>query len=248
VKIFALGSGDAFCSEGRGHTSWLIEDDRGLAAVDFGATALQAMKRLGKDPRELAAVHFTHLHGDHTAGWPFLLIDAVYRAKRTAPLLVSGPPGAKETLQALWSACYATAAKEPPPFPLEFHELSPGSEKELARRRVRAFAARHMRPPHVALSLRIGEVAFTGDTGRHEGLADLFRGARAICAECTNLEAGDEKHLSWAELRSLLPKVPVLLGHLGSGPRAARAEIEREARNLGLDVHLCDDLDQISLW
>jgi ribonuclease BN (tRNA processing enzyme) len=246
VKIVALGSADAFCSEGRGHTSWLVEDEQGAYAVDFGATALQAMKRLRKE--ELGAVYFTHLHGDHVAGWPFLLVDAVYRARRTAPLAVCGPPGTRQTLQTLWAACYATAASEPLPFSLEVHELSPGQSAQVAGRTVTAFAARHMRPPHVALSLRIGGLAFSGDTGAHEGLAALTEGARAFCTECTNLAPGDEKHLSWAELRELLPRLGVrrvLLGHLGSDARAARERIEDEARALGLDLHLCDDLDEI---
>jgi len=247
VKIIALGSGDAFCSGGRGHTAWLVEDAQGAYAVDFGATALQSLRRLG---RELDAIYFTHLHGDHFAGWPFLLVDAVYRARRTAPLSVCGPPGTSQTLQTLWATCYATAAAEPLPFPLSVREIAPGESARIAGRTVSAFQARHMRAPHVALSLRIDELAFTGDTGAHEGLTALARGARALCAECTNLAAGDEKHLSWAELRDLLPRLGVrrvLLGHLGSEARAARSLIEQEARSLGLDLRVCDDLDEFSI-
>ena len=126
MRITALGSADAFCSGGRGHTCWLIDDALGSCAVDFGATALQALKRLGRDPAELQAVHFTHLHGDHIGGWPFLLVDAVYRLARTAPLSVSGPPGTRDRLQALWAACFERAAARPLPFALEVHELRPG--------------------------------------------------------------------------------------------------------------------------
>jgi ribonuclease BN (tRNA processing enzyme) len=246
VRITALGSGDAFFSAGRGHTAWLVEDACGVYSVDFGATALQSLKRLG---RELSAVYFTHLHGDHVAGWPFLLVDAVYRAKRTAPLTVCGPIGTRQTLQTLWAACYATAAAEPLPFPLEVREIAPGENVQIAGRTVRAFQARHMRPPHVALSLRIDDLAFTGDTGAHEGLLELARGSRAICTECTNLAPGDPKHLAWSELRELLPRLGVrrvLLGHLGGEARAAKALIEQEARSLGLDLRVCDDLDEIS--
>ena len=90
MRVTALGSGDAFCSAGRGHTCWLVDDARGAFAVDFGATALAALKRLGRDPDQIDAVHFTHLHGDHIGGWPFLLVDAVYRSQRRKPLLVTG--------------------------------------------------------------------------------------------------------------------------------------------------------------
>ena len=241
MRITALGSADAFCSGGRGHTCWLIDDALGACAVDFGATALQALRRLGRDPAALQAVHFTHLHGDHIGGWPFLLVDAVYRLKRTAPLIVSGPPGTRDRLQALWAACYQRAAERPLPFPLEVRELRPGDLALICGRNVRAFAAQHMSPPDLALSLRIDEVAFTGDTGRiADGLCD---GAKLLFAECTELrtsglgpQASGHRHLSWEQLRDTLPAVPrVVLAHLGA---EARNGIPRDA-----GVHVCDDLD-----
>jgi len=268
-RVVALGSADAFSSAGRGNTAWLVEDGGALCAVDLGPTAVLALRRLGRDPQELRAVHFTHLHGDHIAGWPFLLVDAVYRAARAEPLEVTGPPGTRERLQALWSSCYADAAAKDLPFPLRISELSPGDSAEVCGRRVEALRAQHQRPPHVALSLRLhgpaGLLAFTGDTGPHEGLADLARGAALLCAECTDLRtpplassgaapdypaSAGRRHLSWDDLRTLLPAVGarrIALGHLGPDARAAAARIESEARALGLDLRVCDDLDEIAL-
>jgi ribonuclease BN (tRNA processing enzyme) len=238
MKITALGTGDAFCSAGRGHTCWLVDDARGTFAVDFGATALLALKKLGRDPADLQAIHFTHLHGDHTAGWPFLLVDAIYRAPRSAALLVTGPPGTRQRLQALWAACYAGAADRPLPFALEVRELQPGDRTELLGRSISAFAAQHMTPPEVALSLRIDAVAFTGDTGEiPPGLCD---GAQALCAECTYAGESADRHLGWDTLRRKLPRVPrILLGHLGADARAAISPPP--------GVKVCDDLDSVEL-
>ena len=267
-RVVALGTADAFSSGARGNTAWLIEDGGPLCTVDFGPTAVLAMRRAGRDPQELRAIHFTHLHGDHIGGWPFLLVDAVYRAHRTHRLTVSGPPGTRDRLRALWTACYADAAAKELPFELELRELLPGDSADLCGRRVEALRAQHQRPPHVALSLRVhgpaGVLAFTGDTGPHEGLADLADGAALLCAECTELrtapaasgaspdypaEAG-RRHLSWDDLRALLPALRVrkiALGHLGPEARTAAASIEAEARALGLDLRVCDDLDAIEL-
>jgi glyoxylase-like metal-dependent hydrolase (beta-lactamase superfamily II) len=238
MRVTALGSGDAFCAAGRGHTCWLIEDEQGACAVDFGATALLALRKLGRDPRRLDAVHFTHLHGDHIAGWAFLLVDAVYGAGRTGPLLVSGPPGTRQRLQSLWAACYASASERELPFALEVRELRPGETARLAGREVRAYAARHMTPPDVALSLRIGALAFTGDTGEiAPGLCD---GAALLCAECTYLGAGTDRHLGWETLRAALPPVPrILLAHLGEEARAGIVPPP--------GVQVCDDLDFVEL-
>ena len=238
MRVTALGSGDAFCSAGRGHTAWLVDDAQGSFAVDFGATALLALKRLGRAPEEIGAIHFTHLHGDHFGGWPFFLVDAVYRAQRRAPLVVSGPAGTGQRLQALWAACYSTAAERPLPFPVHLRELSPGDDVELAGRRVRAFQAQHMTPPNIALALRIGKLAFTGDTGSiPEGLCE---GADLLCAECTNLGDGTADHLGWRTLRPTLPPVPrILLAHLGTEARAGIAPPP--------GVRVCDDLDFVEL-
>ena len=238
MKVTALGSGDAFCSAGRGHTCWLVDDDLGTFAVDFGATALAALKRLGRDPDGIGAVHFTHLHGDHIAGWPFLLVDAVYRSQRRQPLLVTGPAGTAARLQALWAASYASAAERPLPFSLDVRELAPGDQLDLAGRPARIFRARHMTAPHVALSMRIGDVAFTGDTG--EIPDGLCAGARLLCAECTNLGESSGQHLGWQTLRDALPGgIQVLLGHLGIEARAGIVPPP--------GVRVCDDLDSVEL-
>jgi glyoxylase-like metal-dependent hydrolase (beta-lactamase superfamily II) len=238
MRITALGSGDAFCSSGRGHTCWLVDDENGAFAVDFGGTALLALKRLGRNPQDIGAIHFTHLHGDHIGGWPFFLVDCVYRTPRAAPLVVTGPPGIGDRLQALWTASYANAAERPLPFPLDVRELSPGARVEVAGREVAAYRAQHMSPPYVALCLRIGKLAFTGDTGSIP--SGLCEGAEVLCAECTNLGDSTDQHLGWRTLRATLPAVPrILLGHLGS---EARAGIDAAS-----GVRVCDDLDSIEL-
>ena len=259
-RIVVLGSADAFSSAGRGNTAWLVEDEDGdpPCTVDFGPTALTALTRLGRDPQQIAAVHLTHLHGDHIGGIPMLLVDAVYRAHRTAPLDVTGPPGTAERVQALWRDFYADAAASELEFDLRIHELRPGDSARIAGREIAAFAAQHHRGSRVALMLslrtRSATVAFTGDTGPCEALQDLVRGADLLCAECTEYEPGKaapRRHLAWSELRDLLPGLGVrrvLLGHLGEGVRKNAAAIEAEARAMGLELRVCDDLAEIALY
>jgi len=130
------------------------------------------------------------------------------------------------------------AAERPLPFALEVRELAPGDRVEILGRSVRVFRARHMSAPHVALSLRIGRVAFTGDTGAiPEGLCE---GADLLCAECTVPGESTDAHLGWETLRRSLPVVPrILLAHLGS---EARAQVSPPPH-----VQVCDDLDAIEL-
>ena len=59
--------------------------------LDCGTTSLSALKRLGIDPGEIAAVFVSHLHGDHFGGLPFLILDGQF-SRRTRPLTLVGPP------------------------------------------------------------------------------------------------------------------------------------------------------------
>src|SRR5437764_11576336 len=114
----------------------------------------------------------------------------------------------------------------------------PGDRLEIAGLALRVFRAAHMSPPQIALSLRIDDLAFTGDTG--EIPDGLCAGARLLCAECTNLGDSSDQHLGWKTLASKLPPVPrLLLGHLGSEARGGIVP--------PLGVQVCDDLDSVEL-
>ena len=80
ATVTFAGSGDAFSNGGR------------HVLLDCGATSLSALKRLGLDPGEIAAVFVSHLHGDHFGGLPFLILDGQF-SRRVRPLAVVGPPG-----------------------------------------------------------------------------------------------------------------------------------------------------------
>ncbi|MFL5457022.1 MAG: MBL fold metallo-hydrolase [Myxococcales bacterium] len=257
ARIVVLGSADAFSSAGRGNTAFLVEDGAPPCTVDFGPTALLALKRLGRDPAEIAAVHLTHLHGDHVGGIPMLFVDAAFRAHRTAPLEITGPPGTAERVQTLWKAFYADAAKDDFAFELRIRELRPGETVRICDRDVSAFRAQHHRGDRIALMLSLrgpaGTLAFTGDTGPCDALRDLARGASLLCAECTDLEVqgtATRRHLAWAELRDLLPALGVrrvILGHIGEAVRARAAAIEEEASRMGIDLRVADDLSEVAL-
>jgi glyoxylase-like metal-dependent hydrolase (beta-lactamase superfamily II) len=235
VRVTALGTGDALCGGGRGSTAWLIDDERGSYCVDFGPTALLALRKLHRRPEDLDAVLFTHLHGDHFAGWPFLLLAS---GRRTRPLAVVGPSGTRERLHALWQICYADTAERELPFEVRVTEVQPGETIAFLGRTLRAFRAQHMGPKHVALSFRVDDLAFSGDTGSIA--AGLCDGARALCCECTEARPGNPKHLDWETLERSLPDVRlVLVGHLGEEARGLA-----KSRN---GLRICDDLDSVEL-
>ena len=232
VIVTVVGSADAFNTGSRGNACYLVQDGKGAFCVDFGPTALAGLKRVGFDPLDLDAVFLTHLHGDHFGGLHLLYIDAQYRAARRRPLHVGGPLGTAQLIEAWYDLAYRGAGARRV-YPTRYHEWAPGAEAVVAGRRIRTFAAAHMRPKDGALHLRIRaggrQLAFSGDTAWHEGLRALADGADLLVCDCTDLEPAKDGHLSWRVLEPELSKLQarrILLTHLGPAMRAASPSLK----------------------
>lgn len=239
MRLTVVGSANAFNAAGRGHSCYWLDDlVRDGLMVDFGATALAGLRRLGRDLERLGTIALTHLHGDHTGGLPFLVVGAMYDlVPRRAPLRIVGPLGTQAHLEALLGVTYGALFAKPRPFQLTIEEVAPGGAVDLGDgARLEAFPAEHMDPPEAPLCLRLRRdgrsVAFSGDTRLCDGLRDAARGVDLLVAECTALEPPAGRHITWAEWRAALPGIgarEVLLTHLGDDVRAAIPRLLAEA-------------------
>jgi len=241
VRVWILGSGDAFGTGGRMQSCVLLERGETAALLDCGASSLIALKRFGVDPGRVAAVAVSHFHGDHFGGLPFLLLDQRF-AHRAAPLVVAGPPGIAARVRTAFDASYPGSA-ETIPFPVEYVELGerPG---EVAWLRVRAFAADHT-PGTAARVLRIEVdgviVAYSGDTAWTDGLARAADGADLLICEALSFAKPLPHHLSHATLaehRDALRCGRIVLTHAGPEMLARRAESAFELADDGWSIEL----------
>ena len=111
LTVTFAGSGDAFGSGGRFQACiHLRPASAAPVLLDCGATSLGALKGLGVDPGETAAVFVSHLHGDHFGGLPFLILDAQF-SRRTKPLAVVGPPGIARRLSDTMECLFPGSSK-----------------------------------------------------------------------------------------------------------------------------------------
>ena len=109
MQLTFLGSGDAFAGGGRFQACLHLAGGDEPLLLDCGATTLVALKRADIDPASIGFVALSHLHGDHFAGLPWLILDGQF-SKRTRPLEIAGPAGVRERVERTFEALYPGAA------------------------------------------------------------------------------------------------------------------------------------------
>jgi ribonuclease BN (tRNA processing enzyme) len=206
-KILFLGTGNAFNTDGRGSQSIWVEPHGGAPfLVDAGPTVLASMNRYGVDPQALERVFITHLHGDHIAGWPFLLLHSLFLARRTRPLQVFGPKGTRQRLETLAASCYDELVPNANlAFEIQYHELAVAETTG-----VDAGAGLHFdvvplehHPTSIGYRFSVAgkTIGVSGDTRWCPGLEKLAKGCDLLLLECTCLEKPDFAHVSLEEVR-----------------------------------------------
>ena len=132
MKVTIVGCADAWGSGGRFHTCFRLDAAGRSVLVDCGASALVGWHRLGFDVNDIDAVFLTHLHGDHFGGLPFLLLESQFEARRSRPLVIIGPPGARARIEALNEALFPGVASRGWRFDWRVEEVEPGFAGEIA--------------------------------------------------------------------------------------------------------------------
>jgi ribonuclease BN (tRNA processing enzyme) len=241
VRLTVVGCGDAFGSGGRANTCFWLEGGAATVAIDFGATSLVALKRMGLDPNRIDAILISHLHGDHFGGLPFLLLDAQFDSRRDTPLTIVGPIGLRERLTAAQEVFFPDSSKTPWRFALDVVDLPCGTPYRVAGLDLVTFEVVHPSgAPATALRLADGvrTLAYSGDTSWTDRLPEAARGADLLIVECYRLANAPANHLDLATLeekRALLNVPRTLLTHMSDEVLAEVAAIEANGYEVARD-------------
>jgi ribonuclease BN (tRNA processing enzyme) len=243
VELQFLGSGDAFGSGGRLQTCLRLSGAGAPLLIDCGASSLIALKRAGADPAEIGWILLSHLHGDHFGGLPFLILDGQF-SRRTRPLVIAGPPGVRQRVEAAMEVLFPGSTRVTRRFAVEFLELSEGVASAVGPARVTAFGVEHASgaPSHALRVEYAGKVvAYSGDTEWTENLVVAARAADLFVCEAYTFERKIRYHLDYRTLREHLPRIGcrrVILTHMGPDMLSHLGDAEIEHAEDGQRVAL----------
>ncbi len=231
MKLTITGSGDAFGSGGRLNTCFHVQSGETGFLIDCGASALISLKRSGLSTNDVDTIFISHLHGDHFAGLPFVLIDALFIAKRTRPLTLVGPAELEARFHIACEAMFPLITEHQREFDMTFIPLSARETTRAGGVSVTPFEVRHYSgAPSYALRFALENkvLAFTGDTGWVDTVIEAGRDADLYIMECFQYDYPLEMHLDYLTIARNLDAIgakQVLLTHMGDDMLARRDQV-----------------------
>jgi len=231
MKLTIIGSGDAFGSGGRFNTCFRIETSGRALLLDCGASSLPALKARGVDPNALDGVLLSHLHGDHFGGVVFLVMDGHFLSRRERPLLIAGPPGTRERLDAALEVFFPRSTTIKWRFPWQVVEIAPNAPADFLGLSVSTVEVVHQSgAPSTAVRISDGHrvLAYSGDTEWTDALVSVANGADLFIVECYEHTRAVSGHMNWTKLREKLPSLSarrIMVTHMNPSMLAKLEEV-----------------------
>ncbi len=103
TKIILLGTGTPILDPERFGPSLVINTNNKVYIVDFGSGVVRRAVAAGIKPPQIIKAFLTHMHSDHTIGYPDLIFSPAVEGRKQ-PLEVYGPQGIKSMTQHILAA------------------------------------------------------------------------------------------------------------------------------------------------
>ena len=208
-----------------------------------GASSLIGLKKLKINPNGIRTILITHFHADHFGGLPFLLLDARFFAKRTAPLTIAGPQGIESVLQQYLETCFPGSSGMRLGFELEVIELEARQTAVVNGITVTPQKVNHGEPggPYFAYRIEMDgkTLAYSGDTEWTDALITAAKQADLFIAESYFRNRSVKLHLDLATLESHLSAIApkrLILTHLSDHMLSQKNWLKYEVADDGMIV------------
>jgi ribonuclease BN (tRNA processing enzyme) len=193
---------------------------RATAASEMGIEALR--------PNRLTRLFLTHLHSDHTAGYPDLILTP-WVLDRKEPLAVYGPPGTQamtEHIMAAYSEDIRDRLGGLEPIEQEgclvqAHEVEPGVVYEDSGVSVEVFWVVHGSLPSLGYKFQTPDrtIVVSGDTVPTEALVEAARGCDVLVHEVYSARGLERLPPAWRRYHSRMHTSTLELAEIASQTR-----------------------------
>ena len=244
VKVTFVGSGDAFGSGGRFQTCILVDAPGVRFTIDFGASSLIALNKLGIEHNSIDAIVLTHIHGDHCGGVPFMLVDAMLGAKRQTPLTIAGPRDTESRLAGVAEALFPGGHVMTPKFPVTYVEMDVMREHRVGDLKITPYPAYHTgetNPTSVRVEVAGKIISYTGDSDWTKHMPEMARDADLFITECYFYDKPIRFHMNYPKLqehRNELTAKRMVLTHFSREMMQHKDEIPEECAYDGMVIEL----------
>jgi ribonuclease BN (tRNA processing enzyme) len=209
TQVVLLGTGTPPADPDRSGPATAIVVNDAAYLVDFGAGVVRRAKAAVADrgisalePTNLRVVFVTHLHSDHTVGYPDLILTPWVLGRRV-PLEVYGPAGIKEMTKHVLEAYrvdFESRSKQhaenlftvgtfPEGHKVNAHEITPGVVYKDANVTVTAFPTKHTIESYgYRFDTRDRSIVISGDTNPTQATIDACNGCDILIHEVLTQE------------------------------------------------------------
>jgi ribonuclease BN (tRNA processing enzyme) len=193
---------------------------RAMAAREMGVEAL--------GPKKLTRLFLTHLHSDHTAGYPDLILTP-WVLDRKEPLVVHGPPGTEAMTEHILAA-YSEDIRdrlgglepiEQDGYLVEAREIEPGVVYDDSQVTVEAFPVVHGSLPSLGYKFQTTDrtIVVSGDTAPTEAVVEAARGCDVLVHEVYSARGFERLPPAWRQYHSRMHTSTLELAEMASRAR-----------------------------
>ncbi len=189
MLLTVLGCYGPYPAAGAACSGYLLQEGDTKVLLDCGSGVISRL-RYYCEPRELAAVVVSHLHGDHAADLSVLRYALLITGKNRGPLPVYAPAEPEEEFARLSYREFMQA-----------NVVQPGQKLQIGNMRFTFAAGVHPFPSHIVRVESGGKVlVYSGDTGYFPALAETAASADIFLCEANylrhDIEEGNLNHLA----------------------------------------------------
>jgi ribonuclease BN (tRNA processing enzyme) len=210
-KVILLGTGTPNPDVDKSGPSVAISVDESVYIIDFGTGVVRRAVKAGIQVTKLTKAFLTHLHSDHTIGYPDLIFTPGI-AGRIAPLEVYGPKGIADMTKHIMFAYQADVNErilglepaERASYIVNTHEITEGRVYQDGCIQVDAFRVNHGSLESYGYKFETPNrtVVISGDTSPSQNLVDNAKGCDVLIHEVYSAVGLESRPKGWQKYHS----------------------------------------------